>query len=124
MKDLQPVYDIIETLCELSDRQFDDKAKDMIRPAKGKSKEEVRPMVLNCINACQAYSLSSAFEILTLKAVYEGMLDGKPEDYGARIVFSTLDKKTNKFKVDKVINPNIPPKNDGISGIVTDIETI
>lgn len=87
----EQIYELINMLCELSDRQLDTKIKARLSKLNGKTIEDIKPVILDCINDCQTYSLSSAFEINAMKLMYENMLNGSPDDYGAKIMNEKLN---------------------------------
>ena len=82
---MEAVYEMISMLCNLSDRQLDKQIKDRLKELVDKPKEVVKVEILKCIDDCQTYSLSSSFEILIMKTMYETMLDGDANDYGCKI---------------------------------------
>lgn len=65
MERIEP--EIIDELCNMSDRQIDDSIKDRLQAISGRNAEDVAPEVQKILDDCVRYSLVSDFVIRVLE---------------------------------------------------------
>lgn len=88
---MEEINMMLETLSKAPDSQIDKQITDQFKTLIGKSKDEIKPILLKCIEESQIYALASGFAIISMKLLYECMLDGDEKDYKVGIVSQSLN---------------------------------
>lgn len=86
---------LFEILCGLSDRQFDDRAKERLRAMIGRPNEDIKDELLGLIDDIVLYAWSSDFEINALDFIWK-KIGGTDEEL--RNPVRTRDTPENRSK--------------------------